>query len=190
MRTPHPSAPSAADSRTTAATSATPVDIRLAQAADHALLFRLLQLYYFEATRWSGEDLQADGLYESCEEALRDYLGGGKERALIARVDGHPAGFALIEPAHGFDRGIQELADLFVLPKYRRRGLALALLEHAMQGSTQPWLVANFREDTEAQAFRRHLAARLPSCSIRQLPDDPDSRCLLFLLNEAPTSAR
>lgn len=160
------------------------IDISLAQAGDHALLFRLLQLYYFEATRWSGEDLQADGLYESCAEALHDYLGGGEEWALIARVDGHPAGFALIEPAQGFAPGTQELADLFVLPKYRQRGLALALLERAMHGSTQPWLVANFRADEAAQDFRRHLFARLPLRSIRQLPDDPDSRCLLFLLNE------
>ena len=160
------------------------LDISLAQASDHALLFRLLQLYYFEASSWSGEDLQSDGLYESCADALHDYLSGGEERALIARIDGHPAGFVLIEPAQGFAPGTQELADLFVLPKYRLRGLALTLVEHAMRGSTHPWLVANFREDEAAQRFRQHLFARNQLRSVRQLPDDPQSRCLLFLLNE------
>lgn len=160
------------------------IDIERAIPGDHSLLFRLLQLYYFDSTRWSGEDILPDGLYESSEEGVRSYLAGGADRAYIARVNGHPAGFALVEPAEGFDEGVSELADMFVLPKYRGLGIGTSLIEHTIFANRSPWLVAMFRQDLAAQRYWRGAFERLPFRSVRALEADAGSRFLQYLVNE------
>jgi predicted acetyltransferase len=101
--------------------------IERATREDQALLFRMLQFYYFEATQWSGEDLLEDGLYECDPAGVASYCEpDGVDAAWLLKVDGHPAGVVLVEwiPFEGGQ--IRELADLFVMPKYRGLGLAEA----------------------------------------------------------------
>jgi hypothetical protein len=65
---------------------------------DQALLFRMLQFYYFEATQWSGEDLLGNGLYECDAAGVASYCEpDGVDAAWLLKVDGHPAGFVLVE---------------------------------------------------------------------------------------------
>lgn len=162
------------------------VAIDRATVLDQALLFRLLQLYYFEATRWSGEDLGPDGLYECDENGLLAYFDPeGPDRAYIVRVDGMPAGFALVEQITHAGAPITELADLFVLPKYRRRGLADALTREIVLPGDQPWLIANFHRDQDAQRYWRSAFARLPFRSVRR---DQDTEHFQIHLVNAPGS--
>ena len=66
------------------------------------------------------------------EDTLREFLFGQKRYAevLIARLDNHPAGFALF--FHNFSTFVGKpglyLEDLFVLPECRSRGIGKALL--------------------------------------------------------------
>lgn len=71
---------------------------------------------------------------QATEASLRASLFGDRPQAeaVIARVDGTPAGFAVF--FHNYStflgrRGLY-LEDLFVLPNYRRRGVGHTLLSH------------------------------------------------------------
>lgn len=70
-------------------------------------------------------------------EDLKKYLFGDRPKAyaIVARMDGAPAGFALY--FFNFSTFLMKpgiyLEDLFVLPGYRRRGVGTAIFQHLAQ---------------------------------------------------------
>ena len=161
------------------------LSIEPAKPEEKALLFRLLQLYFFDSTRWSGEDVQEDGSYECDEDGLTNYFDSQSgNRAYILRVDGKPAGFALVEAVPFEGKEISEFADLFVLPKYRRLGLASATATQIVINSQSPWLFAIFRSDGEALRYWKSSFKRLPFRSVRAADNAKDDRFHLFVVNE------
>ncbi len=131
-------------------------------------LYRLLQLYYFDASRWSGEDLQDNGTYESDRAGVASYAGDSSDdEGWLIRVDGQLAGLVLVERYDDDGAAVCELADLFILPKYRGRGLAAQAIKQLLAGTQHPWRIAMFRKDTEAQAFWHKMFQRPPFRSVR-----------------------
>lgn len=149
------------------------ISIDAAGPADQDLLFRLLQLYYFEATRWSGEDVGASGLYACDPAGVRSYLVPEcPDRAYLFRYDGQVCGFALVEQVDIDGTTMRELADLFVLPKYRGRGVADAAIRSIVLRSEGAWLIAMFKQDLDAQRYWTSAFRRLPFTSVRRAADD------------------
>ena len=74
---------------------------------------------------------QDGSTFEESRDALRAWMGGlGYETALLAEVDGEPAGSCLfvreeIDPKHDLTPW---LAALYVAPEFRRRGVGRALV--------------------------------------------------------------
>ena len=161
------------------------LSIEPAQPKDQTLLFRLLQLYFFDSTHWSDEDLQEDGLYECDEEGLLMFFDSNeRNRAYILGVNGNPAGLALVEDVPFEGKRISEFADLFVLPKYRRLGLASAATTQIVINSQNPWLFAIFRQNQEARRYWQTAFKRLPFRSVRAADDPAEDRFHLFVVNE------
>ncbi|MBA4097562.1 MAG: N-acetyltransferase [Rhodospirillum sp.] len=85
------------------------------------------------AARWRYDAFFAqDGItFEESRDALRAWMGGlGYETALLAEVDGQPAGCCLfvreeIDPKHDLTPW---LAALYVAPEFRKLGIASALV--------------------------------------------------------------
>ena len=91
---------------------------------------------------------QDETTFEESRDALRKWMGQlGYETALLAEVDGHPAGSCLfvreeIDPKHDLTPW---LAALYVAPEFRGRSIATALIraieQHARDfGCTQLYL--------------------------------------------------
>lgn len=161
------------------------LSVEAAKHQDKDLLSRLLQLYFFDSTHWSKEDIQEDGLYECDEESLLNFLDSESSyRAYILRVDGRPAGFALVEDVSFEGTLISEFADLFVLPKSRRLGLASLATRRLVVNSDKAWLIAVFREDAEAMRFWQSAFKKLPFRSVRHANDPTEDRFHLFVVNE------
>ncbi|HYC06127.1 MAG TPA: GNAT family N-acetyltransferase [Azospirillaceae bacterium] len=86
-------------------------------------------------------------------------------RALLADLDGRPAGVALL--THGYDTGTASaglvVEDLYVEPLARRRGVARALLAEAAREARRAggeWLSWHVRSrNVPAQLFYRSLGA-------------------------------
>lgn len=163
-------------------------------------LARLFQLYCYDNTGWSGEDVLADGRYDVCDAALAEYLHADKHTATWLEVDGALTGFFLTEPGMAGAVPGQEFSDFFTLKKYRRRGLALAVLRRVLLGSdtsdtsdtsatgdtgasgVTTWLVAMFRDDAAACAFWQQAFARLPFSVVVPWEDPALPQFQLYLL--------
>lgn len=146
--------------------------LRAVAPGEAGALAQLFQLYCYDNSAWSGEDVLADGRYDVCDGGLAEYVHAPGHTAHWIEVDGALAGFYLTEPAMAGTLAVQEFSDFFILRKYRRRGLALEVVRRVLLGSAQAWLVATFRDDAAACAFWRQAFARLPFASVEAY-DDP-----------------
>jgi ribosomal protein S18 acetylase RimI-like enzyme len=72
-------------------------------------------------------------------EWLATWTGGRRGRGFVARVDGEPAGFALVVtiPATVLLTHAWHLRDLWVEPRHRRGGVARALVERVCAAATE-----------------------------------------------------
>ncbi len=152
-----------------------------ATAQDADVVFRLMQLYYFEASAWSDEEIRADGLYDC---ALVDVLARLQEEPEWTRLlwlDGLLCGFVQVDDVEFQGRHLPELADLFILPKHRGKGIASAVVADLVRPTTGEWLLATFRKDHTAHAFwERNLAKMGMACSVPAGSEGTDFR--LFLI--------
>jgi predicted acetyltransferase len=80
-------------------------------------------------------------------------------------------GMLVIETAQTLMGPMKEFADLFILRRYRRAGLALEVVRRIMLPAPHPWLVAVFRADTQALKFWRSAFERLPFKGVREFED-------------------
>jgi predicted acetyltransferase len=78
-------------------------------------------------------------------------------------------------------RTLPELADLFVLPRYRRQGIAAQVVAALVRPDTGQWLLAPFGKDLDAYAFwRRNLPRMRLSVELLVDADDTEFRQLLI----------
>ena len=147
------------------------------QAAQAGLLANLWQYYQFDSSEREQLDVDSAGRFETPDEVFSKVLRSEDgSSAYLVQCDGAIAGFLILLSAEIEGKPITEFADLFVLPRYRRRGVATAVVEQVILRSAQPWLVAVFREDLKAQAFWRGAFERLPFSSRREVvpPELPE----------------
>src|SRR2546428_5634753 len=107
------------------------LQIAPADDADYAVVANLARFYIYDMAEHAGWNFPADGLFDS-EDGFASYWGlPGAARSwppewkgfpFLIRVDGHPAGFALVkrlkEMPLTFDMG-----EFFIARQYRRHGL-------------------------------------------------------------------
>lgn len=153
-------------------------DISPAQSSDIALILSLI--------RELAEYERLEDQVSATEAGLRDSLFGARPaaHALIARVDGEPAGFALY--FHNFSTFLGKhglyLEDLYVRPGHRGRAIGKALLERLARIAVQrgcgrlEWAVLDwnrtardFYERLGAQANPAWVNYRLSGTALEQL---------------------
>jgi GNAT superfamily N-acetyltransferase len=163
--------------------SASVVEIREARPDDVPLLFSLIvELAAYE---------RAAASVTGSEELLRASLFGERPHAeaVIASVDGEPAGFAIFFGTFSTwlcQPGIW-LEDLYVSPERRRGGLGRALLSHVATLAVQrgcgrlEWAVLDwnapalsFYESLGAEAMREWETLRLSGEALARLADGPE----------------
>jgi predicted acetyltransferase len=167
-----------------------------ATAQDADVVFRLMQLYYFEASAWSGEEILADGLYDCALADVRARLQEEPEWTRLLWLDGQLCGFVQVDEVDFQGRRLPELADLFILPKHRGKGIASAVVAELVRPTAGEWLLATFRKDHVAHAFwernlaRMGMAVQHPSRVRRnRLPLVPDQGDMTMGSPPAPRSA-
>jgi len=67
-----------------------------------------------------------------------------------------------VEPTEIVKREMPELSDIFILPKYRSKGIALRTVHQLMLNNSLNWHVAVYENDREALKFWDRLFAKLP----------------------------
>lgn len=140
-------------------------------------LFRLFQLYYYEGSDWADEDIGPDGLFDASPEQIADYINDPAKGAYWIGEDGALAGFVVTESITLPNGSVaEEVADLFILKRYRRQGLAFETVHALARTFTGPWLVAIFRRRVLAASVRQS-AAKQRALVLRSEPAGPSPAC-------------
>ncbi|QKZ05272.1 MULTISPECIES: GNAT family N-acetyltransferase [Pseudomonas] len=142
---------------------------------DQAPLIRnLYQFYAYESSDWEEEDVDLDGRYYIHDEHLLRYWHDQDWSANLLLVNGYVAGFLLVERSELPGIDALELADLFILKKYRRKGIGKALVTQVLTGGHENWLVRYYRQDDAAEAFWGAVLSDLPRpARAIELDDEP-----------------
>jgi predicted acetyltransferase len=158
--------------------------------ADAQLLDNLWQFYELESSAWSQEDIDSEGRFNSLSAFLdRLFDPDAVAEGYFIYHGVSIVGFVLVGLQQLHERAIKELADLYVLPKYRGLGIASQVIHQTIMSSGSPWLICVFRADVHAQKFWERAFQRLPFSTVRELlpPEFPELR--EFVVNDGPAKA-
>jgi len=151
---------------------------------DQAELIRnLYQFYAYESSDWEQEDVEVDGRFYIHEEHLQRYWQSPGWSANLVLLDGFIAGFVLIERSELPGIDARELADLFILKRYRRQGIGRAVAQQYLS-SPGNWLLRCHVLDPVAVAFCKAMVAELHR-PVQQMMLDDDPELLTYRITSA-----
>jgi predicted acetyltransferase len=136
------------------------MNVELAEVTeDNAEVVRNLSRYYVydlsEYTRWL---CRADGVV-GCRD-FDDYWTLPGHAAFIVKVDGEPAGFALVDDKGNAPETQYNVGEFFIMRKHRRRGVGEAVARRLFDRFRGRWEVRQLLSNTPASAFWRKVVAR------------------------------
>ncbi|QXI40374.1 GNAT family N-acetyltransferase [Pseudomonas xantholysinigenes] len=162
---------------------AVPIEL-LQTGPEHVDLVRnLYQFYAYESSDWEQEDIEVDGRFYIHEPHFQRYWASPDWSASLILVDGFIAGFVLVERSELPGIDALELADLFVLKKYRRLGVGRAVARQVLGEGAHDWLLRCHVEDAPALAFCQALVADLPR-PVREIPLDDEPALRNYLVTQ------
>lgn len=148
------------------------------------LIRNLYQYYAYESSDWEQEDVEADGRFYIHDEHLARYWSDPQWSANLLLVDGYIAGFLLIEGSELPGIDALELADLFILKRYRRKGIGRAIASQVLCSGAANWLVRFYDQDEVSQAFWRTVLDNLPR-PVQSIELDDDPQLVNYLITRA-----
>ncbi len=125
---------------------------------ERPLLARLLELYLYDFREFTGWWVQEDGLFARGDWHERQWSTPGRQ-ALLLRVAGKPAGFAIVDERSPLPGGGDRhyVAEFFVMRGQRRRGLGEAVARAIFDRFPGGWQVLQMPQNTAAQGFWRRV---------------------------------
>ncbi|CAM3775049.1 putative acetyltransferase [Pseudomonas reidholzensis] len=158
-----------------------PIELLQTDPDQAALIRNLYQFYAYESSDWEQEDVEVDGRFYVHEPHLARYWQSPGWSANLVLVDGFIAGFVLVERSELPGIDALELADLFIMKKYRRQGVGRAVAELLLCSEGSDWLLRCYREDPVALAFCSAVLADLPR-PVHGITLDDDPNLLNYLI--------
>ena len=139
-----------------------PIELELTPAAaeDQFVLENLLQLYIHDFSEMLPIDIGNDGRYSYTN--LPAYWSDASRLPLLARIDGRLAGFVLIAKISipSADGEAYDIAEFFVLRRYRHRGIGRALAEKLWLRFPGKWQIRVMANNVAAFRFWAASIAR------------------------------
>lgn len=139
-----------------------------APVADRPLIESLFQFYIYDFSEMEPPGSTAFELDEAGRfgpyPGLDDYWNTEGFHPLLIRVDGHPAGFALVNTHSHRDGGEVErnMGEFFVARKHRRAGVATRAVRQVLGLYPGRWEVAVVERNTAAKSFWPRAIAAAP----------------------------
>ncbi|MDB5429327.1 MAG: family N-acetyltransferase [Caulobacter sp.] len=134
------------------------VTVSPAGEADRVLIEGLMQFYIYDFSEMEPAgsadfEVEADGQFAPYP-YLPDYWRDADRHALVIRVGGAPAGFALVNGhSHHGGRVERNMGEFFVMRKHRGRGAAAEAVRQVLALLPGQWEVAVARRNTRALSF-------------------------------------
>lgn len=132
------------------------LEVRIATSADRLPLFRMLELYQHDLSDIWDQDLDVHGEFGY---ELDRYWRQAHCHPFVALIDGHYAGFALVDGSVKVAKTGHWMDQFFVLKKYRRSGIGKAIAMNTFKALPGYWEVGQMTQNTAAQHFWRTVIA-------------------------------
>jgi predicted acetyltransferase len=125
----------------------------------HALE-NLLELYIHDFSEFVSVDVRQDGRFGYPDLPL--YWREPRRKPFLARIEGKLAGFALVKRGPGLfdDSEVWDMAEFFVLRRYRRRGVGAELAEGIWRLYPGKWQIRVRSNNLPARNFWESVIAR------------------------------
>ena len=136
------------------------VQVTAASNDDRERLAALFELYVYDFSEILALDVEEDGRFRA--PPLDAYWTDPRCHAFLIRVDGRLAGFALVQERSRLtgDEAVRDVAELFVMRRYRRRGVGELVARWLFDRFRGPWEVRQKAENVAATAFWRRAIGR------------------------------
>src|SRR5215475_7039915 len=115
---------------------------------DRTVVRRLLQLYHYDFSEFDGSDVNQHGEY--LHRYFDEYWNDSDRTAFLFRVDGALAGLSLV-----FTGEPRDIAEFFVMRKYRSRGVGAQAAAFLFERFPGRWTVRQQLTNPAATAFWR-----------------------------------
>jgi predicted acetyltransferase len=127
---------------------------------ERARLAALLELYVYDFSEQLGLDVEDDGRFRA--PPLDAYWTDPRCHAFLTRVDARLAGFALVRQGSRLtgDPAVYDMAEFFVLRRYRRHGVGERAAASLFDRFRGPWEVRERDTNHGATAFWRRAIGR------------------------------
>ncbi|WP_440056984.1 GNAT family N-acetyltransferase (plasmid) [Pseudoalteromonas sp. T1lg65] len=137
------------------------LDLKQLTEDDIELFLMLWQFYEYHQSHFSLEDVEGNGKFDVDESFLAGMIKGDQGcKVYLITADKCIAGFVSVEPTEVNHEVLPELSDIFILPKYRKKGLARYAIE-ALMSKHPKWHVSVYEDDREALGFWEHMFVQL-----------------------------
>ena len=148
------------------------VELVPARVDDKPVITNLMQLYLYDFSLFMGWSVNEDGLFQYPD--ISHYWTDPDRHAFLLRVDGMLAGFALVDTLDADGEPVHELAEFFVLPRFRRKGVGEGAARSLFDRWPGSWSVAELDENVMAQRFWRKVIHRYTGGAFTERHDDED----------------
>jgi predicted acetyltransferase len=136
------------------------ISLDLAAPEESGALGNLMQLYVYDWSEVLPLDVGSDGRFD--DYPIDVYWTEAWRHPFLLRVDSQLAGFVLVSERSRLTgaSGVADMAELFVVRRYRRRGVGVAAATAAFERFKGPWEVRQRRDNVDATTFWRKVIAR------------------------------
>jgi predicted acetyltransferase len=143
-----------------------------ASAAERPLLESLFQLYAYDWSELVSLEIGRDGRFAT--PSLDAYWQEAHHHPFLIRVEGRLAGFVLIGARSRLTGtpGVFDMAEFFVMRKYRRQGVGFAAASAAFARFPGRWEIRQRNENAAATVFWRRVIARYTGGSYEEVRCD------------------
>lgn len=124
------------------------------------VLARLMQLYAYDFSEFMGSDVDEAGHFRAPD--VKQYLGAAGRHPFFITADDRLAGFIIVDEKSrlGNQEAPLDVAELFVLRKYRRAGVGGTVAETIFSRFRGKWEVRQVMQNSAATAFWRRVIGR------------------------------
>jgi predicted acetyltransferase len=149
------------------------MDVQLTP-AERGPLDALAQLYTYDLSAELGLDVADDGRFAAL--SVDAWLADPRAHAFLIRVDGTIAGFAVVKRRSRLDgdESVADMAELFVLRRWRRRGVGGRAAASLFDRFAGRWEVREKAENQAATAFWRDVIGRYTGGRFEELLVDDE----------------
>jgi len=150
------------------------IRINPASLEEKSILRHLLELYAYDFSEFSGEDVDNHGLYGY--NYLDNYWTETGRYPFLVRINDKLAGFALIRTIiENGSTPYYSMAEFFIMKKYRKCGAGRSAAIQIFDLFRGSWQIAEWEDNKPAQAFWRKVVSEYTNGNFDESYRDDDA---------------